>query len=101
MSKEDNIFDNADIAVALTYDGENTPRVTAKGRDDIAQEIIERAEEAGVPRYPDAQLAPVLVQVPLGDEIPEPLFRAVAEVIAFAYMISGKTPSGWTSEGPS
>ena len=49
-----------DIAVALHYDGSNTPRVTAKGEKQLAKQIIEAAEQAGVPLYPDHDLAMVL-----------------------------------------
>lgn len=92
---KDDVIDLSDLAVALSYDGQNTPRITAKGRDELAKKIIESAEQAGVPRMPDPELAAVLAQVPLGDEIPEALFRAVAEVIAFAYIVSGKLPTGF------
>ncbi len=37
----------------------------------------------------------MLSQIPLGDEIPEALYRAIAEVIAFAYLLTGKFPSGY------
>jgi flagellar biosynthesis protein len=84
-----------DLAVALNYDGENAPRLTAKGQDELAKRIVELAKEHAVPLHQDPQLAAVLAQIPLGEEIPEALYRAVAEVIAFAYMISGKRPPGY------
>lgn len=84
-----------DLAIALNYDGENAPLLTAKGQDELAQRIVELAKEHDVPLHQDAQLAAVLAQIPLGEEIPEALYRAVAEVIAFAYMISGKRPPGY------
>lgn len=99
MSKH--TFDNADIAVALQWDGTAAPRVIAKGRDQLAQRIIEAAQAAGVTRYPDPELAPILAQLPMGEEIPEALYRAVAEVIAFAFWLSGKLPEGWPPPGPS
>lgn len=83
---------NADIAVALQYDGKNAPKVTAKGEGFTAQQILAIAEKHGVPLQNEPELARVLAQVPLGDEIPQQLYIAVAEVIAFAYFISGKTP---------
>ncbi len=83
-----------DLAVALHYDGRNAPRVTAKGRGDIARRILELAQENGVPLEDDPQLAALLAQIPLGDEIPETLYHAIAEVIAFAYLVSGKRPPG-------
>lgn len=91
---------NADIAVALRYDGDGAPRVTAKGEDRLAEQVIQAARDAGVPLYPDPQLAMVLTQIPLGEEIPENLYKAVAEVIAFAYILAGKFPDGFVPPGP-
>jgi len=88
-----------DIAIALRYDGDNAPRVVAKGRELLAEEIIRTAQQAGVPLYPDAELAMVLSQIPLGEEIPENLYRAIAEVIAFAYILAGKVPEGFNPPG--
>ena len=85
------------LAVALHYDGNQTPRVTAKGQHKLAEQIIAAAEEAGVPLYPDRDLAMVLSQIPLGEEIPENLYKAIAEVIAFAYLIAGKVPDGFVA----
>ena len=93
MSKED--LNNSDVAVALLYDGETTPKVTAKGRGELADQIIALAEEHGVPLHGDAELAALLSQIPLGDEIPESLYVAIAHVIAFAYLVSGKFPPGF------
>ena len=86
---------NQDLAVALNYDGENAPRITAKGQNELARQILEKADEADIPLKYDPELAAILSQIPLGEEIPENLYRAVAEVIAFAYFIAGKTPEGW------
>ncbi|NJA06871.1 flagellar protein FhlB [Methylococcaceae bacterium WWC4] len=85
-------FYNAGIAVALKYDGKNAPKVTAKGEGFTAQQILAIAEKHDIPLQNQPELARILAQVPLGDEIPEQLYVAVAEVIAFAYLIAGKTP---------
>ena len=87
--------DKPDLAIALNYDGENAPRLTAKGRGELAQRILELAEQHQVPLHEDRELAALLAQIPLGEEIPEALYRAVAEVIAFAYLLSGKRPPGY------
>ncbi|RLJ17219.1 flagellar protein FhlB [bacterium endosymbiont of Escarpia laminata] len=84
-----------DLAIALNYDGENAPKLTAKGRGELAERILTLAEEHDVPLHEDAELAALLSQIPLGDEIPEALYRAIAEVIAFAYILSGKRPPGY------
>ncbi|NNJ92635.1 MAG: flagellar protein FhlB [Gammaproteobacteria bacterium] len=86
---------NQDLAVALNYDGQNAPRITAKGQNELARQILEKAEAADIPLKYDPELAAILSQIPLGEEIPENLYLAVAEVIAFAYFIAGKTPQDW------
>jgi flagellar biosynthesis protein len=86
---------NTNIAVALSYDENNAPKVTAKGENQMAERIMALAEENDVPLYPNAELATTLVQIPLGDEVPEQLYRAVAEVISFAYILAGKMPEGF------
>jgi flagellar biosynthesis protein len=85
----------SDIAVALSYDGKNTPKVTAKGEQQLAEQIVAAAEQAGVPLYPDPELAMILSQIPLGEEIPDNLYKAIAEVIAFAYVLAGKFPENF------
>ncbi len=79
--------------VALMYDGENTPTVTAKGSGHIAEEILKIASENNIPLHEDADLVQLLSQLELGDEIPRALYVTVAQVIAFAYVISGKRTS--------
>jgi len=82
----------SDMAVALQYDGRRAPRVTAKGEGLTAQQIIEIAEQHGVPLQAKPELVKILSEIPLGDEIPQELYIAVAEVIAFAYFVSGRVP---------
>ena len=87
---------NADLAVALKYDGKNAPKITAKGTGITAEQILAIAEQHNIPLQTEPELARILAQVPLGEEIPRELYLAVAEVIAFAYMLSGKTPNSQT-----
>jgi flagellar biosynthesis protein len=85
-------YHTADLAVALKYDGKNAPKVTAKGEGITAEQILAIAEQHGIPLQTEPELTKILAQIPLGDEIPNELYTAVAEVIAFAYYLSGKTP---------
>ena len=80
------------LAVALQYDGQSAPRVTAKGHNRVAEEILALAREHNVPLQENAELAGLLAKLDLGEEIPEALYVAVAQVIAFAYYLSGKAP---------
>jgi flagellar biosynthesis protein len=70
-------------AVALHYDQEGAPIVLATGEGEVARLIKERAEAAGVPLVEDPKLSYLLSKIPLGDEIPPELYRAVAEVLVF------------------
>jgi flagellar biosynthesis protein len=78
------------IAVALKYEKPNAPRVTAIGRGELARRIIELAEANGVPISENAGLAAALSRVEIDQEIPESLYRAVAEVLTYILRVSGK-----------
>ena len=95
MANEDKPNTRAsDEAVALTYaSGESAPRVVAKGRGLLAQEIIERAREAGVYVHESPELVGLLMQVDLDERIPPQLYVAVAELLAWLYSVERGDPS--------
>lgn len=75
-------------AVALSYEkGAAAPRVVAKGRGLIADEIIARAHEAGVFVHESPELVGLLMQVDLDAHIPPQLYVAVAELLAWIYRL--------------
>ncbi len=74
-------------AIALNYDHQGAPTVTAKGQGVIAEQIIRLAQEHDVHIHESPELVEVLLRLELGDEIPESLYRAIAEIIAFAYKL--------------
>jgi len=79
------------IAVALHYDkGNGAPRVVAKGRGSLGARIIEVAKEHDIPIEENEVLAGALSHIELGDEIPEELYKAVAEVLIFVLRLSGR-----------
>jgi flagellar biosynthesis protein len=78
------------LAVALHYEKPGAPRVVAKGRGEVGQKIIDTAKTHGVPIEENAGLAEALAQVELEDEIPETLYRTVAEVLVFILRVSGR-----------
>lgn len=82
-------------AVALFYDGEAAPTVTAKGTGDQAEAIMQLAREHGVPLFDNPGLVELLTTLELGDSIPRELYVAIAHIIAFAYGLQGRTPEGW------
>lgn len=84
MSSKPGTDGKPEIAVALRYDAEvAVPTVIAKGRGYVAQEIIARAEEAGVAVERDAALATSLARLELQQSIPPELYKAVAQVISY------------------
>lgn len=81
-------------AVALAYrEGQIAPKVVAKGRGLVAEEIIRRAKEAGIYVHESSELVALLMQVDLDDRIPPQLYVAVAELLAWLYRLEhNKTP---------
>jgi len=80
-------------AVALKYELKEmpAPQVLAKGKGHLAQRIKEIAEEAGVPVVENPPLAQALYRdVEVGGFIPQELYQAVAEVLAYVYRLKGK-----------
>jgi type III secretion YscU/HrpY family protein len=80
------------IAVAIEYnkDTMNAPRVAAKGLNLWAHQIIEIAKQYGIPIMRNVPLAHSLHELEIGDEVPENLYEAVAEVLNWVYQMSKK-----------
>jgi len=75
-------------AIALRYQpGDLAPRVAATGAGMIAERIIAAAREAGVPVRADPALADALAALDLGREVPQAMYVAVAEALAWAYRL--------------
>ncbi|UCJ15164.1 EscU/YscU/HrcU family type III secretion system export apparatus switch protein [Pseudomonas sp. MM211] len=86
-------------AIALTYDGQNAPNLSAKGDDELAEAILAIARAHDVPIYENAELVRLLARLELGEAIPEQLYRCIAEIIAFAWYLKGKYPPGFDPRG--
>lgn len=75
-------------AVALRYTaGDVAPKVVAKGRGVVAEEIMRRARDAGVFVHDSAELTALLMQVDLDGRIPPALYVAVAELLAWLHRL--------------
>ncbi len=79
-------------AAALRYDKEkeNAPRVIAKGQGNTAENIIKIAELHNLPIRKDEDLIELLSKVELNKEVPEALYKAVAEIFSFIYKMTKK-----------
>lgn len=75
-------------AVALAYEAHAVaPRILAKGEGVIAEAIMKRAREKGVPIKAEPALVTMLLQLEVDDFIPPALYAAVAEVLVWAYRL--------------
>ena len=76
-------------AVALSYDPSSTaaPKVVAKGKGKIAENILKKANENNVPIQEDPSLVEILGQLNIDESIPEELYKAVSEVFAYIYQV--------------
>lgn len=85
--------ENPNKVVALVYDGITAPVLSAKGTGELAEEILAIAREHNIPIKEQPELTELLSRLKLNQEIPRELYVAVAEIIAFAYMLKGKVPN--------
>lgn len=79
-------------AAALRYrpPGDTAPKLTAKGRGEIAERILELAREHKIPIHEDPDLIAVLSQLDLDKEIPVELYKPIAEILSFVYRVNEK-----------
>lgn len=82
-------------AIALAYAQTDTaPRVVARGKGLVAEQIIARAKEHGVYVHESPELVALLTQVDIDEHIPPQLYMAVAELLAWLYRIEhGGSPT--------
>ena len=84
---------NKDIiqkAVALKYDilKDSAPKIIAKGKGETASNIIKIAKENNIPIKKDEDLIELLSQIDIDKEIPDSMYKAVAEIFSFIYDLS-------------
>lgn len=73
-------------AVALAYEhGDFAPKVVASGRGIVAEQIIHTAMENDIFIHESKELVSLLMQVDLDDYVPEEMYRAIAEILAWIY----------------
>lgn len=79
-------------AVAIKYDSDEmeAPIIIAKGADHVAMTIRELARENDIPIVENPPVARLLHRLDLGAQIPEEMFKAVAEILAHVYTLKGK-----------
>jgi flagellar biosynthesis protein len=86
MKKEDKVKK----AVALKYERgkDAAPKVAAKGRGSVADKILALARQNRIPIEQDSTLMEALYRLDINEEIPEELYKVVAELLAFIYRMN-------------
>ncbi len=89
-------------AVALAYEiNSAAPRITGQGEGFVADAILAKAKEMGIPTRTEPELVEFLMQLKLNELVPPKLYAAVAEVLAWAYEEDGKViPAGPANTNP-
>ncbi len=79
-------------AAALKYDHlkQNAPNLVAKGQGDIAKNIIKIARDNNLPIKKDEDLVELLSKLDIDKEIPNDMYKAVAEIFSFIYQLTNK-----------
>lgn len=89
-------YEKASAAVGISYNEEKkSPFVSALGYESRAQAIIDMAKELGVYIHKDPVLLNELKALKEGEQVPEQLFQIIAEILAFSYLLQGKTPESY------
>lgn len=88
-------------AVAIRYDRdkEDAPRVIAKGKGVVAEQLLAIARRHAVPVYQNQTVTQLLMAVELDREIPPELYQAVANVLAYIYRLDGRVGEKTRTKG--
>lgn len=80
-------------AAALKYDvhKDSAPRVIAKGKGEVANNIIKIAKQNELPIKKDADLVELLTSIDIDKEVPDNMYKAVAEIFTYIYDLSKKS----------
>ena len=81
-------------AISLQYQKEinSAPKITSKGEGWVAEKIIEIAQERNIPIRKDKDLLNLLSEIDVGREVPESLYKVVAELLAWVYQLNKNYP---------
>lgn len=84
-------------AVGISYDeGDTAPHISSIGEGEMAQAIVDMANELGIYIHKDANLMAQLENLKEGEEVPKELYVIIATILSFSYLLQGKTPEIFT-----
>ena len=81
---------NLAISLKYSWGSNHAPKVTAKGQGWVAEKIIAMAEQQNIPIRKDKDQVALLEKIDVGREIPESLYKLVAELLAWVYQLNNE-----------
>jgi flagellar biosynthesis protein len=80
------------LAVALKYEYQQdvSPLVVATGKGELAEALLKKAQDLGIPIQEDKPLAEALSSLPPGTPVPEDFYQVVAQILAMVYRLEGR-----------
>ena len=92
MKKENPIPPKSAVSLQYKKGKNSAPKVTAKGQGWVAEDIIKMAKENNIPIREDKHLLHLLSEIDVGQEVPESLYKVVAELLAWVYQLNQNYP---------
>jgi flagellar biosynthesis protein len=88
MKKENPVSPKSAVSLQYKKGKNSAPKVTAKGQGWVAEKIIKMAQENNIPIREDKDLFQLLSELDVGQEVPESLYKVVAELLAWVYQLN-------------
>jgi flagellar biosynthesis protein len=90
--KKDNLVPHKAVSLQYKKGKNSAPKVTAKGQGWMADRIVKMAQENNIPIREDKDLLHLLSEIDVGQEVPESLYKVVAELLAWVYQLNQNYP---------
>ena len=88
MKKYTNLSRKSVVSLKYKKGNDYAPKITAKGKGWVAEKIIKMAHENNIPIREDRDLLNLLSEIDVGQEVPESLYKVVAELLAWVYQLN-------------
>lgn len=87
---KDDTLERKVAALRYRHGTDIAPKLIAKGKGYVADQIVALAKANDIPIHEDRNMVEILSAIELYEQIPPQLYKAVAEVLAFIYQVTGK-----------
>ena len=88
MKKDTKLSRKSVVSLKYKMGNDSAPKITAKGKGWVAEKIIKMAHENNIPIREDKDLLNLLSEIDVGQEVPESLYKVVAELLAWVYQLN-------------